>query len=82
VVYHFTFTGREEAKATVIIRDKTLRILEGHRERADLHVIADGRTWLRFLADNKKLLGALILRKIRLKGSPRLLLAFGRCFPK
>ena len=30
VVYHFTFRGAEEIKATVIIRDKTLQVLEGH----------------------------------------------------
>ncbi len=48
---------------------------------ADLRIIADSRTWLGFLAKERNLVWALIRRKIRLKGSPRLLVAFGRCFP-
>jgi hypothetical protein len=34
-----------------------------------------------FLAREGGLLGALLRRTIRLRGDPRLLLAFGRCFP-
>ena len=79
--YHFTFTGREEVKATVVIADKTLRVTEGHEGTPDLSVIADSETWLRFLRKEAKLPFALIARRIRLKGPPRLLLAFGRCFP-
>jgi hypothetical protein len=29
-VYHFTFTGQEQLKATVAIRDKTIQVSEGH----------------------------------------------------
>src|SRR3954466_4859815 len=29
-VYHFTFTGKEETKATVTIRDEKLQVSEGH----------------------------------------------------
>ncbi len=42
---------------------------------------ADSRTWLRFLAKEQGIVGALLRRKIRLQGSPKLLLAFGNCFP-
>jgi Fe-S-cluster-containing hydrogenase component 2 len=80
-VYHFTFTGQEEAKATVTIREGTLQVQDGHLGRPDLQVTADSRTWLRFLAKEKSLLWALLRRRIRMKGSPRLLLAFGKCFP-
>jgi NAD-dependent dihydropyrimidine dehydrogenase PreA subunit len=79
--YHFTFTGAEPAAATVAIRDKTIRVEPGHVGRADLQVTADSHTWLGFLAKERSLVWALIRRRIRLKGSPRLLRAFGRCFP-
>jgi ferredoxin len=79
--YHFTFTGEEPAEATVVIRDKAIRVEPGHAGTPDLHVTADGRTWLGLLAKERSLLWALLRRKIRLKGAPRLLVAFGRCFP-
>ena len=80
-VFHFTFTGREPKTATVVIRDKTIRVAQGHEGAADLHLTADSETWLGFLAKERNLLWALLCRKIRIKGSPRLLVAFGRCFP-
>jgi len=79
--YHFTFTGPEELKATVVIRNKTLEVTEGHTGVADLRLKADSQTWLRFLRKEANLVWALLRRKIRIQGSPRLLLAFGRCFP-
>ncbi len=81
VTYHFTFTGEESRQATVVIRDKTIQVQDGHAGIADIRIIADSRTWLRFLAKEENILWALLRRKIRIKGSPRLLLAFGRCFP-
>ena len=79
--YHFTFTGDEPAEATVVIREKTIRVAAGHVGTPDLRVTADSRTWLGFLAKERSLVWALLRRKIRLKGSPRLLVAFGKCFP-
>jgi ferredoxin len=79
--YHFTFTGEEEVKATVVIRDKTLQVSDGHNGNADLHVVADTHTWLGFLAKERSIVWALLRRRIRIKGSPRLLLTFGKCFP-
>jgi Fe-S-cluster-containing hydrogenase component 2 len=80
-VYHFTFTGWEERQATVVIKDQTVRVEDGHQGAASLHVTADSETWLGFLAKERSLLWALLRRKIRIRGSPRLLLAFGKCFP-
>jgi Fe-S-cluster-containing hydrogenase component 2 len=80
-VYHFTFTGAEERQATVVIKDRSVRVEDGHQGTASLHVAADSETWLGFLAKERGLLWALLRRKIRIKGSPRLLLAFGKCFP-
>jgi Fe-S-cluster-containing hydrogenase component 2 len=79
--YHFTFTGQEDVKATVVIRNKTLQVSEGHIGAADLRLTADSQTWLRFLSKEANLVWALLRRKIRIHGSPRLLLAFSRCFP-
>ena len=80
-VYHFNFTGDEERKATIVIRDQQLEVLEGNIGKPNLRVIADSATWLSFLAKERNLVWALLRRKIRLKGSPRLLLAFRKCFP-
>ena len=79
--YNFTFIGEEEYRATVVIRDKTVQVSEGHVGSAGLHVTADSRWWLGFVAKERSLLWGLLCRKLRLKGSPRLLLAFGKCFP-
>jgi hypothetical protein len=80
-VYHFTFTGKEPKKATVSIREGHLQVQDGHQGEADLTVTADGETWLGFVAKERGLLWALLRRKIRIKGSPKLLAAFGKCFP-
>jgi ferredoxin len=80
-VYHFTFTGKEPKEATVTIREGTLQVQEGHQGEADLRVTADSETWLGFLAKERSLLWALLRRRIRIKGSPKLLVAFGKCFP-
>jgi ferredoxin-NADP reductase/NAD-dependent dihydropyrimidine dehydrogenase PreA subunit len=79
--YHFLFTGNEVRNATIIIRDQSLHIQEGLLGTADLRVTADSLTWLGFLAKEHNLFWALIRRKISIKGSPKLLIAFGKCFP-
>jgi len=79
--YHFSFVGSDRAKATVIIRDKKVEVRNGHFGRSDMHVTADAETWLGFLAKERSLVWALLTRRIRLKGAPRLLVAFGKCFP-
>jgi hypothetical protein len=81
-VYHFTFTGKEERQATVTIREGTLRVEDGHQGEADLRVTADSETWLGYLAKERNLPWALLRRRIRIKGSPSLLVAFGKCFPR
>jgi len=79
--YHFTFTGAEEYRATIVIREATLTIKEGHVGDPDLRVTADAKTWLAFIAKEKSLVWALLTRKLRPKGSPLLLVKFGKCFP-
>lgn len=80
-VYHFTFAGKDTGELTIIIRDKKLTVEKGHVGTADLQVTADSATWFGFLAGEKRLAWALLRRKIRMKGSPRLLVAFEKCFP-
>ncbi len=80
-VYHFAFTGAEKCDATVVIRDETLSVSDGHVGKPNLRVTADSRIWLRFLRKETSIVTALLTRKIKLQGSPMLLLAFGRCFP-
>jgi Fe-S-cluster-containing hydrogenase component 2 len=80
-VYHFDFRGEENEKATITIVGGTVRVEKGHLGNADLTLRADSRTWVRFLAKEVWLPWAVLRGGIRIKGDPRLLLAFGRCFP-
>jgi SCP-2 sterol transfer family len=79
--FHFRFTGEEHVKATIVMRDKAIRVERGRVGTPDLFITADSRTWLGFLAKERSLIWALLRGKVRLKGSPRLLMAFGKCFP-
>jgi ferredoxin-NADP reductase/Fe-S-cluster-containing hydrogenase component 2 len=79
--FQFTFTGSEEREATIRIQNRTIEIQDGLVGKPDVHVTADAEAWLGFLAKERNLIWALISRKIRLKGNPKLLLGFGKCFP-
>ncbi|HSB46237.1 MAG TPA: SCP2 sterol-binding domain-containing protein [Nitrospira sp.] len=79
--YHFTFTGMQSRQATITIRENTVCLKDGHIGTPHLRVIADSDTWLRFVRKEGSLIWALLTRKVRLKGSPRWLIAFGKCFP-
>src|SRR5215467_10863338 len=79
--FHFTFTGAEARDVTIEIRNRSLCIKDGLMGTPDVHVRADSKTWLGFLAKEKGLAAALITGKIRISGNPRRLLAFGKCFP-
>lgn len=78
--YHFTFTGKETLEGTAVIRDGALETAEGLSGKPDLRLVADSDTWLKFLAKEENLLWALLRRRIRIKGSPKLMRAFARCF--
>jgi epoxyqueuosine reductase QueG len=79
--YHFTFTGATPRQATIVIADRQLKIREGLVGAPNLAVTADGDAWIRFLRKETSLPWALLSRRIRISGDPRLLAAFGRCFP-
>ena len=79
--FHFTFYGAENHEVTITIRNRTLGIKQGLVGSPQVRVIADAKTWLGFLAKEKSLIAAVISRKVRVRGNPKLLLAFGKCFP-
>ena len=79
--YHFVFTGSEPAEATLTIRDGKLTVQNNLVGKPDIKIIADSETWLGFLADERNLLWALLMRRVRLRGNPKWLLALKRCFP-
>ena len=79
--YHFVFTGSERVEATVVIRSGKISIQSGLQGQPNIKVTADAATWLGFLAGERNLLWALLTRRVRLRGNPRWLLAFKRCFP-
>lgn len=81
-VYHFNFTGAQTRAATITIADKSVLVEDGLIGAPRLTITADSETWLRFLRKEASLPYALLTRKIKLRGDPRLLLAFGRCFPQ
>jgi ferredoxin-NADP reductase/ferredoxin len=79
--FQFTFTGEERRNVTIRIVNRAIEIQDGLIGHPGVHVTADARTWLGFLAKEKNLIGAILTRKVRLKGNPKLLLSFGKCFP-
>ncbi len=79
--YHFTFTGTEQLKGTVSIHGGILEVSDGHVGTPDLRLTADSVTWIKFLAKETGLIRSLIGRKLKIKGPPKLMAAFARCFP-
>ncbi len=71
----------EEKQATITIRDGVLQVQDGLHGEAHLRVTADSETWLGVVAKERKLVWALLRRRIRVKGPLKLLAAFGKCFP-
>jgi len=79
--YHFMFTGKESRKATVVITDQQIEVREGHHGKANLKVSVDTAFWLGFVAKERNLPWAILTRRLKMKGSPLLLVKFGKCFP-
>lgn len=79
--YHFTFTGKDSGEATITIRDSKLSVEHGHHGQPQLKVRVDSQAWFAFIYKERGLLSMLASRKLRLRGDPRYLVAFGRCFP-
>jgi Fe-S-cluster-containing hydrogenase component 2 len=80
-VYQFTFTGEDAANATVVIQNQRLSVVNRHEGVPDIRIQVDGRQWVRFLNKETSIVRLLLSRALRIKGNPRLLLKFSKCFP-
>lgn len=78
--YHFSFTGKEQIDATVVIVDKTICVNMGHIGVADVSITSDSESWLRVLRKETSIVKQIVFRKVRVKGSMKLFKDFGRCF--
>jgi len=78
--YHFCFTGEETLDCTIRISKGKITMTPGLVGVCDLIVRADSKAWVRFLRKEIGVPRLLLTRKLRLRGNPRLLVAFGRCF--
>jgi len=84
-VLHFRLIespGAAPVEATVEIRGQKLTVRDGLHGTAQVTVTADAPTWLEYLRGERGIVGALLTRKIRVRGSVATLRAFGKCFPK
>lgn len=79
--YHFRFTGAEPSECTVTIHDKKINVIDRIEGDCDLRVTANSKAWLRLLRKEASAPWLIATLQIRLWGNPKLLLAFGRCFP-
>ena len=79
--YHFRFTGSSRLDATVTIANQKLTVEPGHIGKSDVSITVDSRAWLEFLNKKRNIATMLLSRAMRVKGNPRLLADFGRCFP-
>ncbi|MBE0338518.1 SCP2 sterol-binding domain-containing protein [Paenibacillus sp. 23TSA30-6] len=62
------------------IRDNKLQIRDGFHCKPDIRITVDSKTWIGIVAKEKNVVAALLTRKLRIKGNPKLLMKFERCF--
>ena len=79
--YHFRFTGAQPAECTIEIENGRISVHDSIIGAPDLRVTADSTAWLRMLRKEVSVVWLLLTLRIRLRGDPRLLVAFGKCFP-
>ncbi|MFN8608728.1 MAG: SCP2 sterol-binding domain-containing protein [Vulcanimicrobiota bacterium] len=79
--YHFRFSGAESGNYTIVIANSQVEVATGLQARAEMQVDVDSQAWIKFVRKEWGLARLLLTGKLRLKGHPRWLVAFGRCFP-
>lgn len=79
--YHFRFNGAERGEYTILIENGGIQLSYGLEGDPNLVVNADSQAWIKFIRKEWGLFRLLLTGKLRLKGHPRWLVAFGRCFP-
>ena len=72
---------KKRKKITVKIYGGKMEVFEGHVDTPNLKVEAESIAWVKFLNKEVSIFRCLVTRKIKLKGSVKLLAAFGKCFP-
>jgi ferredoxin len=75
----FTFTGKEQAEATIVITDGKLAVRDGHADTVDLRVTADSETWVKMLNEEVSQFRAILSGKLKVKGNPLRMRDFTRC---
>lgn len=79
--YHFRFTGEQPAECTVTIHDQKIQVEDGLQGNCDIRITATSRRWLRLLRKEASISWLLLTLQVRIWGNPKLLAAFGNCFP-
>ena len=79
--YHFRFTGQQPAECTVTICDQKIKVEDGLQGDCDIRITASSRGWLRLLRKEASIGWLLMTMQVRIWGNPKLLAAFGNCFP-
>lgn len=80
---HLTFTGKEARTATIVIKEGTMEVTDGFKEKADLRIECDSEQWLKIINKELSIFGVLKLlatRKMRIKGNKKLLRKFQNVF--
>jgi putative sterol carrier protein len=44
---HLSFTGKEATTATIVIKEGTIEVADGFKEKADLRIECDSEQWLK-----------------------------------
>lgn len=80
--FHFRFTGKEPAEASIRISKGRLTVEAGLKGEPGLRVEADATAWLDIVAGRLSPLRAMVTGRLRLRGDRRLMADFRRCFPR
>jgi len=80
---HLAFTGKEARTATIVIKEGTIEVTDGLKEKADLRIECDSEQWLKIInkeISNFDVLKLLVTRRMRIKGNRKLLRKFQHVF--
>jgi ferredoxin/putative sterol carrier protein len=80
---HLAFTGKEARTATIVIKEGTIEVTDGLKEKADLRIECDSEQWLKIINKEISIFGVLkllVTRRMRIKGNRKLLRKFQNVF--
>lgn len=76
----FEFRGAHAARATLLVEDGRLQVLDGLVGKLDTLVRADAQAWIGVLRGERSLLWQVLTRRIQVRGDLAKLRAFQACF--